>query len=306
MKQHRKLYLCLLYLILLCCLTSCSRRADSTTKHTLETPAAKYHIGLCQTSAETNDPALTEGFQAALDTKIKDAQIIYSTKNMDSDTEILTNLFPEIEQGGLDLLFVADTENTIQNGTAGYSVPVIAPPAYDATEQAAEVLLQLMPDIQQLGILYHSADASAKAKTKKLTQYLDQKKIPYQKYPFINATSFAAGANDICDQCDAAYIPSDPAAVSQASQLEEIFLPAGIPLVSDHHALQNSSIATAGIHYYDLGYRLGEIVADFLQNGKQPDLSMIQMTDYINIIYNHQLCEEFDLPVPTEPFSDLP
>lgn len=306
MKYHCKLCLCLLYLILLCCFTSCSRRAGSTTKYTAETPAAIYHIGICQTSADTNDPALTEGFQTALDTKAKDAQIIYNTKNMDKDTEILTNLFPETEQGKLDLLFVADTENTTQNDTTGYSIPVITPPAYDATEQAAETLLQLMPDIQQLGILYHSADASVKAKTEKITQYLDQKKIPYQKYPFMDATSFAAGANDICDQCDAAYIPSDQTSVSHASQLEDIFLPAGIPLVSDHHALQNSSIATAGIHYYDLGYRLGEIAADFLQNGKQPDLSMIQITDYINIIYNHQLCEEFDIPVPTEPFSDLP
>lgn len=300
MKRHFKFCLCLLYLVLCCCLTSCNRHSKRTTQQTLEKPTVKYHIGLCQINTDRYDETLVQGFQTALEKKLPDAQITYVTKNIAENPNTLTDQYLEWEQAGLDLIFVANTDNSIPIDITVNQTPVITTPTYDVTELAADTLCQLLPDIQQVGILYHSTDEVSKAKTDTLIQYLEQKNISYQKYPAMDTTSLSSGANDICDQCDAAYIPSDALTINQVPQLKDIFLPAGIPLVSDHQAMQDTSIATAGIQYHDLGYRLGKMAADVLQTGKQPDLSTINISDYIHTSYNQQLCEYFDIPIPAE------
>ncbi|MDE6566468.1 MAG: hypothetical protein K2K70_01905, partial [Lachnospiraceae bacterium] len=252
--------------ILLCCLiTSCEQSSETPTQNTIEKPTVHYKIGICQTSTDSYDSSLTQGFQKALEQSLPLAQITILTKNADN-TDTLASRCLELEQAKPDLLFLANTGSAIPVDTTGLQTPIINSPTYDTTEQVAETLHKLLPEINQLGILYHSADHTAVAKTEKMTKYLDKKKIPYQTYPADDISAFYSGANDICDQCDAAYIPSDKLAVEQAAKLEDIFLPAGIPLISDHNAFHAISMATVTLDYYNLGYQLGELAANALQN----------------------------------------
>lgn len=291
--------------ILICCLiTSCQKHSGTPTQNTMEKPIVHYQIGICQISADGYDESLTQGFQKALEQSVPLAQITVLTKNADN-TDTLASRCLELDQSNLDLLFLANTGSAIPVDTTGLQTPVITTPTYDVTEQVAETLYNLLPEINQLGILYHTADPNAVAKTDKMIQYLDEKKIPYQKYPATDITSFNSGANDICDQCDAAYIPSDKLAVDQAEKLGDIFLPAGIPLITDHKAFHAISMATVTLDYYNLGYRLGELAADTLQNKTTPDSARINAADFIAVDYNHQLCEDFDIPLPDSSSQDL-
>ena len=301
MKQKRFLFLVLA--VLLCCLTSCSRQSKPSVQDTIEKPTIHYRIGICQIGTNGYDESLTQGFQEALDQAVPDAQITILTKNAEQ-ADTLASQCMELDQSGLDLLFLAITGDAVSIDT-NFQTPFLITPTCDVTRQAADTLHQLLPDMNQLGILYHSTDPSATAKAKQMTEYLDKEKIPYQKYPFSDVTSFYSGANDICDQCDAAYIPSDLLAVDQAEKLEDIFLPAGIPLISDHSAFHDISMATVTLRYYDLGYQLGQRAAEALQNKTIPDLSGINATDFIVQNYNPGLCEDFEIPLP-ESFSPDP
>lgn len=297
MKHTVKQCLFLSLSLLLCCLTACSRRSDPPAKDTVEKPTMRYQIGICQSSAEGYDDNLTKGFQDALEQSVSDAQITLLTKSAEN-SETLGKQCLELDQAGLDLLFLANTGSIIPIDHAGFQTPVIQTPAYDVTGQVGETLHQLLPDINQVGILYHSPDAAAAEKAEKMMQYMDKNKIPYKKYPATDITSFYSAANNICDQCDAAYIPADKLAVDQAGKLEDIFLPAGIPLISDHRDFHDISMATVTLDYYTLGKQLGTLAADVLQNKTIPDISGIHAEDYILYDYNRTLCEDFDIPLP--------
>lgn len=304
MKERIKNYQFLLCSILLCCLTSCQKHSGTSTQNTTEKPMVHYQIGICQISADSYDESLTQGFQKALEESIPLAQITVLTKNADN-TDTLASSCLELDQANPDLLFLANTGTSISVDTTGLQTPILTPPTCDVTWQVAETLHNLLPEINQLGILYHSADPVAVAKTEKMIQYLDEMKIPYQKYPATDITSFFSGANDICDQCDAAYIPSDKLAVDQAEKLGDVFLPAGIPLITDHKAFHTISMATVTLDYYKLGYQLGELAANALQNKTLADSSGISAADFIIADYNRQLCEDFDIPLPDSSTQDL-
>ena len=305
MNKKIKRYPFLLCSILICCLvTSCQKHSGTPTQNTIEKPTVHYQIGICQISADGYDESLTQGFQKALEQSLPLAQITILTKNADT-TDTLASRCMELDQAKPDLLFLANTGRAIPVDTTGLQTPFITTPTNDVTEQVAETLHDLLPEINQVGILYHSGDSTATAKTEKMIQYLKTKKIPYQKYPVTDATSFHARANDICDQCDAAYIPSDKLVVDQAEKLGDIFLAAGIPLITDHKAFHTISMATVTLDYYNLGYQLGELAANALQNNTMPDSSGINAADFIVSNYNQQLCEDFDIPLP-DSFSPYP
>lgn len=296
MKHKNQKRLSLFFLLLLC-LTACSHRSDPPVKKTIEKPAVHYRIGICQSSAEGFDDNLTKGFQNALEKSIPNAQITVLTKNAEN-SETLASQTKELDQAGLDLLFLAQTGSAIPLDNANFQTPTIQTPTYDVTEQVGETLHQLLPDISQVGILYHSLNPQASAKAEKMMQYLDNNNIPYQKYPATDITSFYSGANDICDQCDAAYIPADTLAAGQAAKLEDIFLPAGIPLISDHRDFYDTSMAVVTLDYNSLGQQLGTLAADVLQNSTAPDSSKILAEDYVIRDYNRTLCEDYEIPLP--------
>lgn len=297
MKRTTKRYLSLFFSLLLCFLTACNHPSDPPAEKTIEKPAVHYRIGICQSSTEGYDDQLMKGFQDALEKSIPNAQITVLTKNADN-SETLASQSLELDRAGLDLLFLANTGSAIPLNNTNIQTPTIQTPTYDVTEQVGETLHQLLPDISQVGILYHSSSPSASAKAEKMMQYLDKNQISYKKYPATDITSFSSGANDICDQCDAAYIPADTLAVGQAAKLEDIFLPAGIPLISDHRDFFDTSMAIVTLDYYNLGQQLGTLAADVLQNGTAPDLSNIHAEDHLIHDYNRTLCEDFEIPLP--------
>lgn len=297
MNKKIKRYQFILCSILTCCLiTSCQKHSGTPTQNTMEKPAIHYQIGICQISPDRYDESLTQGFQKALEQSLPLAQITVLTKNAEN-ADTLASRCLELDHANPDLLFLANTGSTVPVDTTGLQTPVITTPTYDVTEQVAKTLHNLLPDINQLGILYHSADPTAVAKAEKMTQYLDENKIPYQKYPAADITAFYSSANDICDQCDAAYIPSDKLAVDQTEKLGDIFLPAGIPLITDHKSFHTISMATVTLDYYNLGFQLGELAANALQNKTTPDTSGINAADFLVSDYNRQLCEDFDIPI---------
>lgn len=276
---------------------SCQGHSETPTQDTIEKPSVHYQIGICQISTDSYDESLTQGFQKALEETVSPAQVTILTKNANNTDALTTNCL-ELDQTGLDLLFLANTGSAIPMDTSGLQTPFITTPSCDVTEQAADTLHELLPDINQLGILYHSADSAATAKAEKMIQCLKENKIPYKKYPVTDSASFYARANDICDQCDAAYIPSDKLVTDQAAELGDIFLPAGIPLITDHKSFHDISIATVTLDYYNLGYQLGELAANALPDETTADSSGINAADFIAINYNQQLCEDFDIPLP--------
>lgn len=274
-------------------------KPEDTAENTTQPPADTHQIGICQINSDPCADAMTKGFQDGINANKKDMQVSFLIKNAPGDASTFAEQCKEYDQTGLDLMFIENTDQSLPADTTGYQTPTLVLPEIDITERVEETLLQLLPDIQQLGILYDSSDPAMVAKVNQMTQYLDKDQIPYQKYPASDASSFCDSANDICDQCDATYIPANTLALSQVSQLENIFLPAGIPLITDNTELGNIGFAAVALQSYELGYQYGKTAAEILQKGTMPNRQSVDPSPYIQKYYNPQICEDFVIDVPT-------
>ncbi len=320
MKFNLKMPGLLLCLLLIGSLTACTRPAKQTTQRNVttistenqkstETPenttsndpqrqTATYQIGICQINSDPYADTLTKGFQDGLNARKQDAEINFLVKKVSGDADTFADQCKEYDQTGLNLVFIENTDHSLTLDTTGYQTPTLTLPELNITRPVEDILLQLLPDIQQLGILYDSSDPAMIEKVKQMTQYLDEDKIQYQEYPATDATSFSDKANDVCDQCDAVYIPANTLALSQVSLLENIFLPAGIPLVSDHVELGHIGIAAVALNSYDLGYQYGEIAAKFLLQKTSLNPPSLDSSHVIQTYYNPTICTDFDIDVP--------
>ena len=67
---------------------------------------------------------------------------------------------------------------------------------------------------------------------------------------------------------DVLYIPTDNTAASNTEVINNIALPAGIPIIAGEEGIcEGCGVATLSISYYDLGYKTGEMAYDILVNG---------------------------------------
>lgn len=300
MKYHRMLFSLLLFPVLLVNLSACGKQQEQITETASKKQSVTYQVGICQINSDSFSNTIVQGFQTALTTKLKSDQITFLSKNAQGDTATLTSQYSEADQQGLDLIFIANTGNALSLDTTGYKTPTMITPEFNVTELVEDTLVQLIPDIQQLGILYDSTDPTAASRVKQMMQYLDADEINYQEYPATDSASLCSGANDICDQCDSVYVPSNQLTLDNIQKLENIFLPAGIPLISDNEELGSIGIAAVTLQSYDVGYQMGEAAAEVLQNGTSPDSLSIDPSGLIQKYYNRQICEDFAIEVPAD------
>ena len=66
-------------------------------------------------------------------------------------------------------------------------------------------------------------------------------------------------------ECDALYIPTDNTMASNTEIINNICLPAKVPVIAGEQGIcKGCGIATLSISYYDIGYKAGEMAYDCL------------------------------------------
>ena len=299
-----------------------------------ETPAAEataaaedtvYTVGICQLVQHAALDAATQGFVDTLKAEFGDkVNIIEQNASNDIPTcstivngfvsdnvdLILANATPALQAAveatdTIPILGTSVTEYGVALGIDGFTGTVggnvsgtsdLAP-----LDQQAAMLLELLPDVKSVGILYCSAEANSVYQAEVVKAALEDAGVAVEIYTFTDSNDVAAVTATACDASDALYIPTDNTAASCTEAINNVAEPAGVPIIAGEEGIcSGCGIATLSISYYDLGVTTGKMAVKILKG--EADISEMPIEYFPDPVkkYNSALCDALGISVPSD------
>lgn len=287
--------------------------------------AGNYTVGICQQMQHAALDEATQGFQDKLTELVTAAggTVEFDPQNASGESTNAATIINGFVSSGVDLI-MANGTTSLQAAQAGTTdIPILGTSITDyATalqmenwtgtsgtnisgttdlaplEDQAQMLLDLFPDAQNVGLLYCSAEPNSVYQVNIVREYLEGQGLTCTDYTFSDSNDLASVTQTACASSDVIYIPTDNTAASCTETIGSIVRSAKTPVVAGEQGIcVGCGIATLSISYYDLGYKTGEMAAQILKG--EADISQMPI-EYANAskLYNADMCQELGITVP--------
>lgn len=283
---------------------------------------ATYTVGICQLVQHGSLDAATEGFQAALTEEFGD-QVQFDYQNAQNDSNTCSTIINSFVSNGVDLI-MANATASLQAAAAGTdTIPILGTSVteygvalqiddFDGTvggnisgtsdlapmDQLADMFTELLPEAETIGLLYCSAEPNSQYQVDTMKGYLEERGYTCEYYAFSDSNDLSSVTTGAAQECDAIYVPTDNTVASNAGIINNICLPAGVPVIaSEESTCSQAAIATLCIDYYDLGYTTGQMAVRVL-NGEDISEMPIEYAPQTTKKYNPTICQELGITIP--------
>ena len=283
-----------------------------------------YTIGILQQLEHPALDAATEGFKDALTDKLGEGNVTFDVQNAQGEQANCATIATTFVSNGYDLILANATTALQCSAAATSEIPILGTSVTDyATaleiddwtgvtgtnisgtsdlaplEEQANMLNELFPDAQTVGILYCNAEPNSVYQDDVITEALTGMGYTCKTYTFADSNDVASVATNAAAECDVIYIPTDNTAASNTEVINNVCLPAGTPIVAGEEGIcKGCGVATLSISYYDIGYKAGEMAYEILVNGA--DVSTMEVATAANVTkkYVESRCTELGVTVP--------
>ncbi len=282
----------------------------------------KYTIGICQSMEHPALDAATEGFEDALTDALGSA-VEFDEQNAQGDTATCSTIINSFVSNGVDLI-LANATASLQAAAAGTDeIPVLGTSITDygaaldidftgvvggnisgtsdlaPLEEQAEMLQELFPDAENVGLLFCSAEANSQYQVDNVQAYLEDMGYTCTQYSFADSNDLASVTTVASSESDVIYIPTDNTAASNTELINNICLPDGTPIIAGEEGIcSGCGVATLSISYYDLGYTTGQMAAEILAEGADISEMPVQYAPEVTKEYNPTNCEALGIEIP--------
>ena len=314
MKKAFALVLALCMVFALCACGASSAKAEES-----------YTVGVCQLVQHPALDAATEGFQAALKDKLGD-KVKVDVQNASGDSPTCSVIVNQFVSDQVDLIMANATPALLAAQSATGEIPILGTSITDyasalgiedwngATglnisgtsdlaplDGQAEMLKELFPDAHRVGVLYCSAEPNSKYQADTIDQILADLGYIVTEYTFADSNDVASVTATAVGENDVLYIPTDNTAASCTEAINNVALPAGVPIIcGEENLCKGCGLATLSINYYDLGYATGEMAYEVLVNGADVSTMAIQFAPVFTKEYNAANAEALGISVPSD------
>ena len=318
----KKLLTVLLGIMMIISLSACSQNGGG--EETGGDDNTTLHVGIVQLVQHTALDAATKGFIDALKAEIPDVDINELNASGDPATcstivngfvndnvdLIMANATPALQAavaatGDIPILGTSVTEYGVAlgidnfNGLVGSNVSGTSDLA--PLDQQAQMILDILPDTKNVGIIYCSSEANSVYQVKVVEEYLTSKGVNVISKAFTDSNDVALVTEDLCSQAEVLYIPTDNTAASSADTIANVVLDKKVPVFSGEEGIcAKCGVATLTISYYDLGVTTGKMAAAILKGEKNVAEMPIQYFEQPVKKYNPEICEMLGVEVPED------
>ena len=281
MKKVLSIILCLAFTLTVCfALASCGNKA-------------KYQIGICQFVTHNALDAATKGFKDAVIAELGAENVYFDEKNAGEDVSacttiaqsfvskrydlIMANATPSLQAAAaattkIPILGTSITEYGVAlsienfNGTTGYNVSGTSDLA-PLTEQA-QMIIDLFPSAQKIGLFYCSAEANSKYQVDVVKAYLEKNGKTATLYTFSDSNDISVVFKKAAADSDVIYVPTDNKAASSGELINTLSQDTKTPVFAGEEGICKScGTYTLSISYYNIGYKTGLMAAQILKDG---------------------------------------
>lgn len=283
-----------------------------------------YQIGICQLVQHDALDAATQGFKDALTDAFGDA-VTFDEQNAQGDSNTCSTIINSFVSNDVDLI-LANATPALQAAAAGTNeIPILGTSVteygvaleiddFDGTvggnisgtsdlaplEDQAAMLQELFPDAKQVGLLYCSAEANSQYQVDTVKAALEELGYTCELYSFSDSNDLAAVTTGLISECDVLYVPTDNTVASNTEIINNICLPAGVPVIAGEEGeCKGCGVATLSISYYDLGVATGEMAVKILEGADISEMPVEYAPNFTKK-YNAELCEKLGITVPED------
>ena len=252
-----------------------------------------YKIGVLQLTEHAALDASNEGFVAALD----DAGIAYEIdqQNAQNDQSACQTIASKLVNDGDDLILTIGTPAAQAVASATSDIPIIGTAITDFAESGLvadneapggnvtgssdltpvadqiELLQQLVPDAQTVGLLYCTAESNSEVQIAMAEETLDAAGIAHERYSVSSSNEIQQVIESMVGKVDAIYTPTDNTIAAGMATVSMVANENKLPvIVGCDTMVEDGGLASYSINYYDLGYKAGEMAVEILTEGADP------------------------------------
>ncbi len=289
-------------------------------------PDGTYTIGICQQMEHPALDAATEGFQDACKEKFGEDNVEFDVQNAQGEQTMCSTIINNFVSSDVDLILANATLPLQTAAQATADIPILGTSVTDfasalgisdwtgATgvnisgtcdlapiEEQEDMLTELLPEAKTVGILYCSAESNSKYQAELFEEELEKDGIEYKEYTAADSNEIQSVVTNAVSECDAIYIPTDNTMASNTQIINNICLPAKVPVIAGEQGIcSGCGIATLSISYYDIGYRAGEMAYEILAEGADISTMKVETAPQVTKMYNPTICEELGITVPDD------
>ena len=306
--------------------SSASSAAASSTVASASVAAAsngeKFTVGICQLVQHAALDAATQGFEDALTASFGE-NVTFDFQNAQGDSATCATIANGFVSSGVALIMANATPalqaaqaatNTIPilgtsvteygvalgldnfSGTVGGNVSGTSDLA--PLDQQADMIVECMPEVKKVGLLYCSAEANSQYQVDEVQKYLEAKGVTATQYAFSDSNDLSSVCQKAADENDALYVPTDNTVAANTGIVDGVCRPAKKPVFAGEEGIcSGCGVATLSISYYDLGYTTGEMAVKILNGESDISTMAIEYTD-VTKKYNKAVCDDLGLTVP--------
>lgn len=311
--------------------TSAVSSADAAeTAASSESPVAsdeKFTVGICQLVQHQALDAATKGFEDALKEKYGD-NVTIDEQNAQGDSATCATIINGFVSNSYDLILANATPALQAAVAATTDIPILGTSVtdygtalnmtdFDASkgtginvsgtsdlaplDQQEDMILELVPDVKKVAILYCSAEANSKYQASVVEQELEKDSVAYQEYTFADSNDMQSVVTSAAADCDVFYIPTDNTAASNMTIVSNVTEPAKIPVIcGEENMCKSGGLATLSISYYDLGTATGAQAIDILSNGADVSTMPIAYASATTKEYNKDYADAIGITIPDD------
>ena len=309
--------------------SSASSAAASSTVASASVAAAsngeKFTVGICQLVQHAALDAATQGFEDALTASFGE-NVTFDFQNAQGDSATCSTIINNFVSSNVDLI-LANATASLQAAAAGTSdIPILGTAVteygvaldltdFDGTvggnisgtsdlaplDQQAAMLNELFPDAKTVGLLYCSAEPNSQYQVDTVKAALEDLGYTCEYYAFSDSNDISSVVTNAVADSDVIYVPTDNTAASNTELINNICLPAKVPVIAGEEGIcSGCGVATLSISYYDLGKATGEMAVKILKDGEDISTMPIEYAPNFTKEYNADICAELGIEVPDD------
>ncbi|MBE5875370.1 MAG: ABC transporter substrate-binding protein [Lachnospiraceae bacterium] len=282
-----------------------------------------YNVGICQLVQHEALDAATQGFKDALTEELGD-KVTFDEQNAQGDSNTCSTIINSFVSNDVDLI-LANATPALQAAAAGTNeIPILGTSVTEygvaleiegftgtvggnisgtsdlaPLDGQADMLQELFPDAKTVGLLYCSAEANSQYQVDTIKTFLEEKGYACEYYAFSDSNDLSSVVTTATGAVDVIYVPTDNTVASNTEIINNICLPAGVPVVAGEEGIcSGCGVATLSISYYDLGVATGKMAAKILAEGGDISTMPIEYAPNFTKKYNAANCEALGVKVP--------
>lgn len=305
--------------------TTQAAEATASTTAAAASGDATYTVGVCQLVQHQALDAATQGFVDTLTDEFGD-NITIDVQNAQGDSTTCSTIVNGFVSNNYDLILANATPALQAAVSATTTIPILGTSVTDygtalaqddfsgttginvsgtsdlaPLDQQEDMILELVPDAQNVGILYCSAEPNSKFQAEQIEGYLDEDGVSYEEYTFADSNDLQSVVTSAASGSDVIYIPTDNTAASNMTLVSNVTEPAGIPVITgEENMCAAGGLATLSISYYDLGVATGKQAIEILKNGADPSTMEIEYASATTKKYNKEYADAIGITIPDD------